>query len=130
MVFLALNGVALLVPRTTPDGWNYLDAGCSIFLAIAGTIYIYRKNGGAAGDHFMQRYFVIGWVVAMRWFAWVVPAIFFYYVALSDFGVEGEPASWHEAAFFAACETILYWRIGHHVADLRRRSAGRECEAH
>ena len=118
VVSLIFTLVVTIVPKPTPNQWDYLAVGWSIILAIAGTFYIYWQNGGSKGDHFIQRYFAIGWVVAVRWFAWVMPVGIFYYSVLGDPKIEH--ATWHESVFFAACETILYWRIGHHIAALRR----------
>ena len=97
--------------------WDRLSAGWSIALGIAGTIYIYRRNGGGEGEHFLQRFVVIGWVVTVRWFVWVMPVLLFYYAVLAD--LEDDQATWHEFVLFGVCEAILYWRTGHHVAALR-----------
>ena len=54
------------IPDTFSNVWDTLSAIFSTFLAVVGTIYIYRQNGGADGQYFLQRYFAISWVVTLR----------------------------------------------------------------
>lgn len=118
LVFLILPLVITIFPKPAPNQWDYLAFGWSVALAFAGTFYIYWQNGGSKGEYFIQRYFAIGWVVAVRWFAWVLPVGIVYYTVLGD--PEIEQATWHESVFFALCEPIFYWRTGYHIAALRR----------
>jgi hypothetical protein len=91
-------------------------------LAAVGTIYIYRQNGGAGGQHFLQRYFAVGWVVALRWLAIIVVAAVAFFVMLEVVGISTDSTSWYEFVFLAAAETVIYWRIGHHVRDIAHRT--------
>jgi hypothetical protein len=123
LVFLTLLAVAanssdLFAQPSAPNLWDHLSAGWSVVLGVAGTIYLYRQNGGPEGQYFLQRYFVVGWVVSVRWFAWVMPVGLFYYSVLGD--LEVAQATWHEFLLFGICEIFFYWRSGHHMADLRR----------
>lgn len=68
VISMALFSAASFVPVDYNNLWEVIGGVWSVVLAIFGTIYIYRKNGGASGEHFLQRYFAIGWVVSVRWF--------------------------------------------------------------
>ena len=118
-VFTALG----CIPNPTFNMWDGLTAAWSVVLAVAGAIYIYRQNGAAKGQQFLQRYFAIGWVVAWRWtVAFSIVAIAFYSM-LEAFGFSWESTGWHHLLFVAIAEVLLYWRFGHHVRDVARRTA-------
>jgi hypothetical protein len=69
VVFVALSSAVAYIPQTSHNLWDGFGAVWSVLLAAVGTVYIYRQNGGAAGQHFLQRYFAVGWVVFIRWLA-------------------------------------------------------------
>ncbi len=122
VVFVALSAAVSCIPTTSSNVWDGLGAAWSIMLAVVGTIYIYRQNGGAGGQHFLQRYFAVGWVVAIRWLVVIMLALAAFYVALAVLGVEKEHTEWYDFLFFAIAEAVVYWRIGHHVGDLAQRT--------
>ena len=79
VVFVALSSAVAYIPQTTYSLWDGLGGVWSVLLAAVGTIYIYRQNGGAGGQHFLQRYFAVGWVVVVRWFVvLILVAVAFY----------------------------------------------------
>jgi hypothetical protein len=108
----------------TRNVWDVLGAVWSVLLAVLGSIYIYRQNGGAAGHHFLQRYLVVGLVVALRCVFVFVVAAFAFAGTLIALGADIETPHWYDFLFGAAFETVLYWRIGHHVRDLATRTGG------
>ena len=109
-------------PASSFNVWDALSVGWSVLLAIFGTIFIYRQNGCAAGQQFLQRYFAIGWVVAVRWFAALVVAMVALFFVLEALGLWSDVTTRYEVLFIAAAELIVYWRIGHHVGDVARAS--------
>ena len=56
VVFVALSSAVAYIPQTTQNLWDGVGTVWSVLLAVVGTIYIYRQNGGAGGQHFLQRY--------------------------------------------------------------------------
>jgi hypothetical protein len=111
-------------PSTTFNVWDGVSAAFSVALVVLGTIYIFRQNGASKGQHFLQRYFAIGWVVGLRWIVALVIAGVPLFLGLESMGMLSEETSWHIFLFFTVAEVILYWRIGFHVRDLARRTAG------
>jgi hypothetical protein len=122
VVQIALLSVAGYIPATTTNVWDGLGAVWSVSLAIVGTIYIYRQNGGAAGRHFLQRYFAIGWVVLIRWLPMVVLMSVAFFALKTLLGEDVEETTWDEFLFIAVVEAVIYLRIGHHVRDLAKRT--------
>ncbi|MBI2929570.1 MAG: hypothetical protein HYY24_28230 [Verrucomicrobia bacterium] len=122
VVFLALSTAVGYIPETVFNIWDGFGAAWSVLLAVIGTIYIYHQNGGAKGQHFLQRYFAIGWVVAIRWLVIIVLAAFAFVGVLEFVGVLNDSTSWYEFLFLAVAETVIYWRIGYHIRDLARKT--------
>ena len=50
VVFVGLSAAVSYIPQTMSNVWDGLGAACSIALALVGTIYIYRQNGGPLPD--------------------------------------------------------------------------------
>ena len=117
VLFVILYTAASSFPATDFNIWDGAIAAGSILLAVVGTIYIYRQNGGAKGEHFLQRYFALGWVVTVRFFVILVIAA----IILGALGILAEKTSAFEFLFVALAQAVFYWRIGHHVGDLARR---------
>ena len=122
VVFVALSSAGAYIPQTTQNLWDGVGAVWSVLLAVVGTIYIYRQNGGASGQHFLQRYFAVGWVVAIRWLVVFILAAVVFYATLAAVGADTESTHWYDFLFLAVVEAVIYWRIGHHVRDLAQRT--------
>lgn len=104
-----------LIPGYSMNTWDFIGAGWSVVLAVVGTLYVYRQNGGGSGQHLLQRYLAIGWVVSIRWVAAMVAVVAVYYGFIEAFSQASEVTTWPEVLVLAAAETALYWRMGHHV---------------
>jgi hypothetical protein len=123
VVYAGLTAAVLYVPQELNNAWDYVGAGLNVLIAILGVIHVYRKNGGANGHHFLQRYFAIGWVVALRWSVMIILLSIMFYGLLLWLGDELEETFWYEVLFQAVLGAALYWRIGRHVSDLAQRTA-------
>jgi hypothetical protein len=106
-------------PRTMNGIWDMAGAILGLVITVLGTIFIYRQNGGASGQHFLQRYVAIGWVVSIRWFVFVLVAAVLFGALLSMAGVSvtGQ-TTWQEFIFSAVMEVILFRNIGLHVRSV------------
>ena len=123
VVFNVLTSAALMLPTLSVNRWDVAGAICSILLAIVGTLYVYRHNNGAAGENFLQRWLVIGWVVAVRWAALLVAMLVVLFVIAELVGEISEDTTWYELLVFAFWELIFYGRLAHHVGDVAQRKA-------
>jgi hypothetical protein len=76
-------------------------------------------NGGSTGTNFLERYFVIGLVVSLRW-ATVVGFIFLVSGVIIEliFPSRLDETSWQIAVAALLAEMTLYWRIGKHIGDV------------
>lgn len=75
LIFVGLTALVTILPVESMSYWDYIGAIGTFLLTVFGTVYVYRYNGGATGSHFLQRYFSIGWVVAVRWSVIVMPLL-------------------------------------------------------
>jgi hypothetical protein len=123
VLYCALTAAVGLIPIGAMNAWDFLDGSWSVLLAVIGTIYIYRQNGGGTGQHLLQRYLAIGWVVGVRWVAAMLAVFVVYFGSVEVFGELSEATTWQESLMLAAAETVLYWRIGHHVFQVAHPEA-------
>ena len=123
VVYVGLTSAALYVSQGLNNVWDYLEAGLNVLITVLGTLHIYRKNGGANGHHFLQRYFAIGWVVTLRWLVAGVLLMVLFYGILVVLGADLEETSWYEVLFLTVLACAVYWSIGRHVGDVAQRTA-------
>ena len=119
IIFIGLSTATAYFSEGVSGTWDWIDAISSLTITVFGTFYIYRRNGGGHGRHFLQRYFAIGWVVSIRWIVFCVGALIPFAIALVACGIKTtEGTQWYEVAFLALAMVLLYWRIGHHVVSV------------
>lgn len=130
IILVGLSVAAGYVPLLLENGWDRLGAAWSVAAVVLGTLHVYRRNGGAAGRCFLQRYLAVGWVVSVRWMATMLSVIFGMLLVIALVGREAEETTWFDFALIAGMEVMLYWRIGLHVGDLARRADGGNPDQH
>lgn len=124
LVYLTLTTTIIFIPESSANVWDALSALSSIILTLVGSFYIYRQNGGANGQYFLQRYLALGWVVTFRWLLIFVITTVILLILLELVGVStfSEEMTWYEFLYGTAWEAIVYQRIGHHVRDVAQGS--------
>lgn len=97
----------------------WLAAGVSIAITVAGCLYVYRRNGGAAGTNLLERLLVLGWVAGVRYTAFLILALaVFFGLAVALYPEAGEAAGeWSDEAFMLA-SAGFYLYLGRHIRDL------------
>jgi hypothetical protein len=116
--------VALAVGAVTRPWWICL---ANAAIAGFGTAYCYHANGGASGRDFLSRCVSLGWVIGMRVGVGLLPVglLLGALLAVLDIGFNlgrggVDLAKW---LLGLAAQAAIIWRMGVHMADLRRRSA-------
>lgn len=122
VVFSALMTAGMTIPLPDRNLWDALGSTWSVVLAVAGTLYCYQRNGGTDGHHFLQRFLAVGWVVSVRFIPLFVLLAFGVIEFDGGFDATTQSTTWQQFVFFALVETFLYWMIGHHIADVAKRS--------
>lgn len=117
-----LLAVCLAVFRHLPVSglWDDYSSAFNILLAAFGTYYIYLQNQGTHGEHILQRYIVLGWVVSIRWLVGFLLGSIILMIGLTIAGLSplGESSQIINAIYEALASLVLYWLIGHHVRDV------------
>lgn len=123
IAYSATLGLVALVPLQDYNRWDFFSAVVALVGSILGPVWIYRQNGGAAGSHLVERFLAIGWVLAIRFLVFLLPA-FLVATLVADmmFEHEGE-TGWPMVILALAFQVIFYQRFGAHVGDVARRSA-------
>lgn len=124
LVYLPLTTALASIPEFSANVWDALWAISSTILTLVGSFYIYRQNGGANGQYFLQRYLAIGWVVILRWSLIIIitTVILLILLELISINTFSEETTWYDFLYGTAWEVIVYQRIGHHVKDVAQGS--------
>lgn len=113
-----LTSLALAVGSSSFNLWSGIDLTWGLGLALFGSMYLFRQNGGSQGSQFLQRTFAVGWVIGLRWCAWVIPI----YCVLLVTEIIQDETNVVELFFNIVTNTILVQRIGVHLRDIAQRA--------
>jgi len=97
---------------------RWLLGSLSILLTAFGCYYVYRQNGGAKGERFLERFLVLGWITGIRYMVFMFLGIMVFYgiaAVLPSIG-SGVGAD----VVFELASPIFYLYLGHHVGNLAR----------
>jgi hypothetical protein len=120
ILYAGLTAVACLFPTTEEFNlWDWIGGGLSVSLAVGGVIYAYTQNGGKEGFDLIQKYVVIGWVVAVRCILVSIPIAIALFLAGDALGLITEETGWFDVLMNAGFEAVIYQRIGKHIGDTK-----------
>ena len=117
-----LSIISIPSPADAPVDWAFIAYP---LLAFCGIYYCYRRNGGASGRAFAERYLAVGWVVGCR-VGLVSVSIFAvcFGVSLLTVGsiewLDDPRLADANTMGFLGVEALIYWRIGWHIGDVHR----------
>ena len=98
--------------------FNFLDVfswALHVLIIIGGIYYVYSQNGGALGFDFIQKYYVLGWVVYVRCFLAFIPIMVIEYLFSKSYGFYS--TNLFDVLADATFVIILFWRTGKHIRD-------------
>ncbi len=120
VVFFGLTALTQVFPLL--DGfnqWDFISGGLSVVFAAGGVIYAYKSNGGEEGFDLIQKYLILGWVVAVRCLLVSVSLIFVVYSAGEYFGLVEAQTGLFDVLLLAIFEICFHQRLGRHIRDTR-----------
>ena len=121
--YIAAQGALLswlFIPGQTTVDWMFIT---NPLLALAGTYYCYRCNGGADGIRLAERYLAIGWVVMCRGIAFLFLPLAIGLAAWTIATAGEGPGDAVMSTALIGLMLLMYWRIGVHLADVARGGA-------
>lgn len=107
-------GATSLRPSLSP--WASAGSWSTFAITVLGLLYLYFKNGGGAGQHFLGRYFPLSVTVGWKFVGASLVTLLLMPVALG--GQSQETIGWSSTIALAAVNIVMFWRIGLHLASL------------
>lgn len=103
------------------DSWQTILDIASILIALIGTYYCFKINGGPNGLFFLQRFFPIGFVVAARIAVMFFFPIFVAVLILENL-IEQIPltTTWYDVVLSLSYRIVIFWRISIHISQVAK----------
>lgn len=100
--------------------YTYVLSIMAIIIQIFGTIYVYKKNGAKDGNNFLTKYFLIGFVVSIRFIVYFIPLMIALIIYWKFNFSEQEllPTTLFEVVLISAWYLLLFFNIGKHIEDV------------
>lgn len=118
LMFVALETLAVSVPdKSTMNKWDIIEMILFVVSSVGGMIYVYKKNGGSTGYDIIQKYVILGWVVIVRFFIFILPLGAVIYAVAYYAGLIGEETTFFNVPISIGLYLIYYERLGKHIAD-------------
>jgi O-antigen ligase len=116
IIFSLLLSLVFCIPPEKENMWDTVGNILSLIIAIPGTIFVYQMNGGKKSEYFLQRYLVVGWVVAIRMGCLLIAALAFILIYdLYFINSLSMKTSWYAALTYFIYEILVYYRTGIHL---------------
>jgi hypothetical protein len=129
VVYSGFTAATVFSPVSDMNLQDIIAGLSAIVASVLGPIFVYRKNGGAAGSQLLQRFFVLGWIVLIRVLAVFMPI--FIVVGIHRvremIGIAPvERTHWFDIAVGATALLVFYSRLGCHVREVASKGATEE----
>jgi len=110
------------LPHEEVNTWSYILSLMNILIPTLGTIYAYKKNGGANGTNFANKYFSINFVVGIRFLIYLIPMMIIL-IGYWEFTFPEEdniPTTLFEVVVFSLWYILLYLNTAKHIGALSK----------
>ncbi len=122
VILTELGGqIYYLFPNKNYNNYDYIQAYLYLIIVATGTYFSYILNGGINGKEFAERYFSIGFVVAIRFVVILTPIIIVISIITIDEIEEDVSTQWYDIIIFGLLEIIYYWRCLVHINYVAKR---------
>jgi len=95
-------------------------ASATVVVTVLGCSYVYRQNGGAAGQRFLERFLVLGWVAGIRITVFVFLGLLVVLFLSELSPVLSEGIENGADIVMGPLVLIYYLYLGYHVGSLAR----------
>jgi hypothetical protein len=127
IALILLYDMSMYLPQ--PDVYSWLDGlevAISLGTTFFGIIWLFRKNHGDAGSHFVQRYLALGWVVLIRFFVFSIP--FFITVGILTYTLDLNTENtnitkWYDTLILIILTIGYIWYFGKHLAEVAEKAS-------
>ena len=131
LVYVALSAIVVeaipYFPFESLNIWNYVQSIANVVIAIIGTVWIFRANGGKSGHEFAARYFSVGFVATIRFLALLLPLmVVMIVIHISVYGTKEEVQKGiTEFVLFSTWYVLLYVYIAKQLREIAEKSLRR-----
>jgi len=116
--YIILTSVGL-IPALDTNMWDIYSGIIGAIITIIGTYYVYMCNKGHNGNNFLQKYFTVSWVLAIRWFImFLIPTMIIYGIIGAIYGSISETTTMLDVVIFNIILIPYYWNLGKHIKDI------------
>lgn len=126
LAIMVFDWLQLTAIATTPtpiiSPWSLTGSWITFAITVAGLMYLYARNDGRKGKHFLHRYFPLSVTVGWKFVAAMFAGMWLVEQTLA--GSNQEILGWSTTGVFAGLNVAMFWRIGEHLARLAREPAG------
>lgn len=119
MAHMILMAVVMGIAFGEPNPWEITAGVLSVVITVFGVLHLRKRNGGSFGDHFLSKYFCLGWVVTVRMLCLCIPAAVVLFLLASAVGEE-EAVDAAGALFTVVFEILFYGWLGSLISRSRR----------
>lgn len=99
------------------DAFEMATVCLSVIIVIGGLYHVYEQNGGREGYDFVQKYFILGWIVGVRIFLAFIPVFIVSFVVAVNLSRAG--GNLLGVILFAIYDIVYFQRLGRHIRDTR-----------
>ena len=123
IAYVVLESVGYLVASIGSSEWDIAAAAAGVVITVFGVLYLKRMNGDTFGHQFLQKWFALGWVIAVRVLLIAIPAAVMWISTAVVIGGEDAiaPAS---AVFSILAQVGVFWWIGSLIQQAKRTEEG------
>ena len=97
------------------DAFEMATVGLSVIIVIGGLYHVYEQNGGREGYDFVQKYFILGWIVGVRIFLAFIPVFIVSFVVAVNLSRAGGDLL--GVILYAIYDIVYFQRLGRHIRD-------------
>src|SRR5687768_266259 len=101
-----------MVPGLGSNQWDIAGYIAGIGITLGGTVYCYRMNGSASGEHFLDRYFALGLVAVVRLLPVFILIMLVVLIVQEVMGDVPDETTVVQAIMGMLFLVVAYWRIG------------------
>lgn len=126
-IYVFLSAVLLeaiyFIPGEEYSNIDGIQSIANILIIGLATYLCYFANGGKNGTEFAERYFSIGFVVAIRFGALLIPVmIAMGFIFWSGQDLDDTSTKWYDVAVMTIWSLLLYWRIIYHINQVAKQT--------
>ncbi len=97
------------------DAFEMATVCLSVIIVIGGLYHVYEQNGGREGYDFVQKYFILGWIVGVRIFLAFIPVFIVSFVVAVNLSRAGGDLL--GVILYAIYDIVYFQRLGRHIRD-------------